>query len=89
MISEDDSSSIEAALRESEEELGLRTDNVEIWGRMLPIPDRVIRASVYYLIHVFRCNCAHALTCRANTGQNILTSSYFGEEKTATYIFDL
>jgi len=41
MVSEGDQSSIDTALRESEEELGLSTTGVDIWGSMLPLPDRV------------------------------------------------
>ncbi|KAF6039855.1 NUDT8 [Bugula neritina] len=38
MASDGDNSCIETALRESEEELGLNMSDVDVWGRMLPIP---------------------------------------------------
>ena len=41
MVSDEDKGSIDAALRESEEELGLNTSNIDVWGSMLPLPDRV------------------------------------------------
>ena len=41
MVSEGDSNSIQTALRESEEELGLNLNGVDVWGSMLPLPYKV------------------------------------------------
>ena len=32
---------LSTALREAEEEIGLREDDVDIWGQMMPVPGKV------------------------------------------------
>lgn len=41
MVNDGDGDSVETALRESEEELGLNMSDIDVWGSMLPLPYRV------------------------------------------------
>ena len=39
---ETDEHMLSTALREAEEEIGLRGDDVDIWGQMKPVPGKVL-----------------------------------------------
>ena len=51
-MSEGDNNSIHTALRESEEELGLDLDKVDVWGSMLPLPYKVLYLQLFIFVWI-------------------------------------